>query len=62
MAKKVHSISIKGNLDVGTMELTEITKDAENVYDFLKILQEFDGKTVKFSIAEEEELATKDME
>jgi hypothetical protein len=62
MAKKVHSVSIKGTLDIGTMELTEITKEAENVYDFLKILQDFDGKTIKFSIAKEEELPTKDME
>jgi hypothetical protein len=62
VAKKIHSVSIKGVLDVNTMELTEITKEGEFVYDFLKILQDFDGKTVKFSIGEEEEIPTKDME
>jgi hypothetical protein len=44
------------------MELTEVTKEGEFVYDFLKIIQEFDGRTIKFSIAEEQELPTKDME
>jgi len=60
MAKKVHSVSLKGELDVDTMELTEVTKEGEFVYDFLKIIQEFDGKTIKFSIAEEAEIPTKD--
>jgi hypothetical protein len=62
MAKKVHSVSVKGFLDVGQMEITEITKEAENTYDFLKIIQDFDQKNVSITIKEEQELPTKDME
>lgn len=62
MAKKVHSINLKGLLDLDTMEVTEQTKEAEFTYDFLEVLREFDGKQVSISIKEEEELPVKDEE
>jgi hypothetical protein len=62
MAKKVHAVTLKGNFDLSLMEITEVTKEAENTYDFLELLREFDGKQVSISIKEEEELPVKDEE
>jgi YonK protein len=62
LAKKVHSIQLKGLFDMGTMEIEESTKDDINTYDFKQILSEFDGKTVTISIKEEDELPVKDNE
>jgi hypothetical protein len=61
-SKKVHAVNLKGILDLGTMEVTEQTKEAEFTYDFLAILREFDGKNVSISIKDEEELPVKDEE
>ncbi|MFF3148161.1 YonK family protein [Streptomyces sp. NPDC057927] len=60
MAKRTSAVNIKGELNLEDMTLTEITKDAENVYDFLEILSEHDGKIVTFSIKEENELPIKE--
>jgi hypothetical protein len=62
VAKKVHAITLKGTLDLDVMEITEQTKEAENTYDFLSVLREFDGKQISISIKEEEELPVKDEE
>jgi len=60
MAKKVHSIGVKGILDVnfdeGIARITEVTKDSEQVYDFFEIINEFNGKSISFSIKEEQDL------
>lgn len=60
MAKKVHSVNLKGFLeldfDKGQARITEVTKDAENVYDFFEIINEFNGKSISFSIKEEQDL------
>lgn len=62
MAKKVHSVNLKGIFDLDVMEITEQTKEAEFTYDFLEILRDFDGKQVSISIKEEQELPVKDEE
>lgn len=59
-SKKIHSINLRGILDMDTMEITETTKDSEYVYDFLKILQEFNGKQVSVQIKEEQDLPIKE--
>lgn len=59
-SKKIHSINLRGILDMDTMEITETTKDSEYVYDFLKILQEFNGKQVSVQIKEEQDLPLKE--
>jgi hypothetical protein len=59
-SKKIHAVNIKGLFDLDTMEITEQTKEAEFTYDFLKILQEFDGKQISISIKEENELPVKE--
>lgn len=56
MAKKVHSVSLKGYLDTSTGTVTDITKDGEYVYDLQEILNEFHDKHVSISIKEEIEL------
>lgn len=61
-SKKVNAVNLKGILDLDTMEMTEQTKEAEFVYDFLEILRDFDGKQVSISIKEEVELPVKDEE
>ena len=70
MAKKVHSVSLKGILDMNNVEVHEITKDGEFVYDLKKILHDFHdkqvniviNKQVNIVIKEENKLPTKDME
>jgi hypothetical protein len=61
-SKKVHTVNLKGILDLDTMEITEQTKEAEFTYDFLEILRDFDGKQVSISIKEENDLPIKDEE
>lgn len=62
MAKKVNAVQFKGALSVGEMTITEETKDSIDVYDFLKVLQSFDGSQVAISIKEEEPVPQKDEE
>ena len=61
MAKKVHSVGVKGKLEIsfdeGVAHITEITKESELTYDFFEILNEFNGKTVSITIKEEQDLA-----
>jgi hypothetical protein len=61
-SKMIHSVNLKGQLDLDVMEITEQTKEAEFTYDFLEILRDFDGKQVSISIKEEVELPVKDEE
>lgn len=60
MAKKVHSVNLKGVLEIdfnqGTARITEVTKDAEYVYDFFEVLNEFNGKQISIALKEEQEL------
>lgn len=50
MAKKTLGYSLKGDLDISGMTITETTKDNISVYDLQSILNEFDGQPVTFSI------------
>jgi hypothetical protein len=61
-SKKVHTVNLKGILDLDTMEITEQAKEEEFTYDFLEILRDFDGKQVSISIKEENDLPVKDEE
>jgi hypothetical protein len=61
-SKKIHAVSVKGEFDLSTMEITETTKEAILTYDFLEVLREFDGKQVTISIKEENELPVKEEE
>ena len=56
MAKKTHSVQLKGILDLDGMTVEEVTKDDVNMYNFLEILREFHDKQVTISIKEEQEL------
>lgn len=62
MAKVTKNAQLKGKLEVdfntGSGIVTEVTKEAEFEYDFFKLLEEFNGKTVKISISEENEIET----
>lgn len=66
MAKRVNTASLKGILDIdfnaGQATVTEIVKDVEHEYDFFKLLEEFNGKTVSITLKEENELPTVDEE
>lgn len=66
MAKRKNQTSGKGILDIqweeGKATLTTVTKDDELVYDFFKILEEYNGKSITFSVAEDVEIATVDEE
>lgn len=53
MAKKDHSISFNGVLEVETMEVLEEDKNGQHVYDLLTELKQFDGKKVSIKIKEE---------
>lgn len=59
-AKKVHSISITGDFSLDTMEIVEVTKDAEYTYDFLSILKDFDGKNITVTLKEQDEIPVKE--
>lgn len=54
MAKYVHSVSLKGLLDVTNMEVEESTKDSVETFDLREILETFQGQTVSISIKQEE--------
>jgi len=60
MAKKIHSVTVKGFLEINFNEgkaiIREITKESENPYDFFKILDEFNGKHISVQIKEEQDL------
>jgi len=60
MAKKVNQVNLKGKLNMDLVEITEITKEGEFVYDFKQILQDFDGKQVTITVKEENELPIKE--
>lgn len=62
MAKKTTATNVKGILDIQEDTITEITKDAENVYSLSEILGEYDTKQIVLSIKEEQELAVKEEE
>lgn len=61
MAKRVNSASFKGKLDIdwslGELILTESTKEGDFEYSLTQLLDEFNGKTVSFSIKEEDVIA-----
>jgi hypothetical protein len=59
-SKKVNQVNLKGDFDMGTMEIVEITKEGEFPYDFKQILSEFDGKTISVTVKEENELPVKE--
>lgn len=58
MAKKVHSITVKGDLDVSAGTITEYDKEGGilGVYKIEDLLREFDGTIVTLSIKEQEDL------
>lgn len=53
MAKYVHSFSAKGELDAGTLEIEEQTKETIETHALGEILRQFHGKVVTISIKEE---------
>lgn len=59
-SKKVNQVNLKGELNLDTVEITEVTKEGEFVYDFRQILEAFDGKQVSVMIKEENELPVKE--
>lgn len=61
-SKKISSVALKGTLNMDNMEITEVTKEDEFVYDFLSILKGYDGKLISISLKEEIELPVKDEE
>lgn len=60
MAKRVNSAQLKGILDIdwslGELVITESTKEGVFEYSLTKLLEEFNGKTVTFSIREEDQI------
>jgi hypothetical protein len=62
MAKRVHSVQLKGVLTNANMEITETTKEAVNTYDLAALLEMFEGRQVTISVKEEEEIEPKDEE
>lgn len=60
MAKKTHSVQVKGVLDVdfnsGVGRIIEITKDEEIPYDLFEIINEFNGKSVTLTLKEDQDL------
>ena len=50
IAKRSMGYNFKGDFDAVNFHITETTKDSINVYDIMKVLQEFDGQPVTFSI------------
>lgn len=59
-SKRVNQVALKGELDMDLVEITEVTKEGEFVYDLKEILQSFDGKNVTILIKEEKELPVKE--
>ena len=62
MAKRKNVAQLKGELNVdfeaGVATVTEVTKEAEYVYDFFALLNAFNGRTISINITEENELPT----
>jgi len=56
MAKRKNSFSCKGELNLGEGVVYEVKKESVDTIPFVEILKEFDGKTVRISIAEEIEI------
>lgn len=53
MAKYVHSYSTKGELDAGSLEIQEQTKETIETHDLGEVLKQFHGKVVSITIKEE---------
>jgi YonK protein len=56
MAKKVHTVSLKGNFTYLDKLVEEETKTGIERYDLDQILKEFDGHNIKITISEEDVL------
>ncbi|AKF31036.1 hypothetical protein BBP18_09960 [Bacillus velezensis] len=56
LAKKVHTVNLKGNYTYIDGIIEEETKTDIERYDLNSILKSFDGRKVKISITEEDEL------
>jgi len=56
MAKRVNSFQVKGELSLEEGKIYEVKKEEVLTIDFFSILKEFDGKTITFSIKEENEI------
>jgi hypothetical protein len=54
MAKKVHSVSLKGNFTFLDKIVEEENKTGIERYDLEQILKEFDGHNIKITISEED--------
>jgi hypothetical protein len=55
-SKKNTTVTINGLLDVDEDTITEITKNADLVYNFKEILRQFNGKDISLTIKESTEL------
>lgn len=58
MAKKVFAYSFKGEYNHQQGMIAEVNKDDIKYYDLFKVLEEFHGKTIKISVAEDQEPTT----
>jgi len=57
MGKKKINYSLAGIFNKNEMKITEVKKDdMKFIYDLNEILKEFDGKDVKITISEEDEI------
>lgn len=60
MAKQTNSTKLKGeltfDLDTHEITITEIVKEAEYTYDLIDILEQYNGKSIAFSITEDKDL------
>jgi hypothetical protein len=56
MAKRVHSVSLKGVFDINDLIIEEFDPKTETtkIYSLRDILEDFDGKSVSFSVKEEQ--------
>ncbi|UGO50817.1 YonK-like protein [Bacillus phage vB_BanS_Sophrita] len=62
MAKRTNSFSVKGELNLEEGVVYEVKKESVETIDFMEILKEFNGKTVKISIVEDIEIVGIDAE
>ncbi|TPG68912.1 hypothetical protein EEL31_10480 [Brevibacillus laterosporus] len=66
MAKRVHSLNLKGNFFHETGLIEEVTRNKETketailYYKLYDLLQDFDGKQVSITIKEEDEIEAAD--
>ena len=62
MAKRNNKTTAKGILeidwDAGEATITQIVKEVPYTYDFFKMIEEYNGKNVNFSIGEDIDLPT----